>query len=101
CADVLRCALLSGRAASVHTAGIAGTAACSPKESQGLALGIFGAGNVGASVTKLIGPPLIALIPAVGFFGGAIPGGWRFIPVLYTVLLFVMAGGVWFGTPAK
>jgi NNP family nitrate/nitrite transporter-like MFS transporter len=47
----------------------------------------------------LIGPLLIAVLPAAGFFDGAIPGGWRFIPVMYSVLLVVMAAVVWFGTP--
>jgi NNP family nitrate/nitrite transporter-like MFS transporter len=98
--ELLICAMFYGIAGNAYTAGIAWTAAWFPKERQGLALGVFGAGNVGAAVTKLIGPPLIALIPATGFFNGTIPGGWRFIPVLYTVLLFVMAGVIWFGTPA-
>jgi NNP family nitrate/nitrite transporter-like MFS transporter len=99
--ELLACALLYGLAGNAYTAGIAWTAAWFPKDRQGLALGVFGAGNVGAAVTKLIGPPLIAVIPAAGFFGGAVPGGWRFIPVLYTALLVVMAALVWFGTPAN
>src|SRR5581483_841340 len=90
--ELLACALLYGWAGNAYTAGIAWNAAWFPKERQGLAMGVFGAGNVGASVTKLIGPPLMALIPAAGFFGGAVPGGWRFIPVLYAALLVVMAG---------
>ncbi|MEI2716473.1 MAG: MFS transporter [Candidatus Nanopelagicales bacterium] len=49
---------------------------------QGTALGVFGAGNVGASVTKFIGPALIAAVPAAGLLGGVIPGGWRFVPFL-------------------
>ena len=64
-----------------------------------MALGVFGAGNVGASVTKLVGPLLIATIPASGFFDGAIPGGWRFIPVAYSALLVVMAAAVWLLAP--
>jgi NNP family nitrate/nitrite transporter-like MFS transporter len=99
--ELLACALLYGWAGNAYTAGIAWTAAWFPKERQGLALGVFGAGNVGASVTKLIGPPLIALIPTAGLFGGAIPGGWRFIPVLYAALLLIMAALIWFGTPVS
>ena len=49
------------------------------------------AGNVGASVTKLIGPALITSMPAAGLLGGALPGGWRVVPVLYAVLLVAMA----------
>jgi NNP family nitrate/nitrite transporter-like MFS transporter len=97
--QLLICALLYGIAGNSFTVGIAWNAAWFPKERQGTALGIFGAGNVGASVTKLIGPFLIAAVPATGFFDGVIPGGWRFVPVVYAVLLALMAGAVWFLTP--
>ncbi|QJW97397.1 nitrate/nitrite transporter [Frigoriglobus tundricola] len=97
--ELLACALLYGVAGNSFTVGIAWNAAWYPKERQGLALGVFGAGNVGASVTKLIGPLLIAAVPAAGFFGGLVPGGWRFVPVAYAVLLVLMAAAVWFGTP--
>src|SRR5215213_4708391 len=68
--QLLICAMLYGVAGNSFTVGIAWNAAWYPKERQGFALGVFGAGNVGASVTKLIGPLLIALIPAAGFLGG-------------------------------
>ena len=95
------CALLYGVAGNSFTVGIAWNAAWFSKERQGTALGVFGAGNVGASVTKLIGPFFIAVVPAAGFFDGVIPGGWRFIPVLYAALLVLMAAAVWFGTPRE
>ena len=76
-------AALFGVAGNSFSVGIAWCAAWFPKNSQGLALGVFGAGNVGASVTKLLGPTLIALVPASGLLGGVIPGGWRFIPLVY------------------
>src|SRR5215471_13048910 len=85
--ELLICAILYGAAGNSFTVGIAWNAAWFPKERQGTALGVFGAGNVGASVTKLIGPVLIAAVPAAGFFGGVVPGGWRFIPVVYAGLL--------------
>ena len=88
---VMICALLYGLAGNSFSAGIAWNAAWFARERQGFALGTFGAGNVGASVTKMIGPGLIAALPAAGLLGGAIPGGWRFVPVLYAVLLVVMA----------
>ena len=94
------CALLYGVAGNSFSVGIAWNAAWFSRERQGAALGTFGAGNVGASLTKLIGPQMIALMPAAGVAGGLIPGGWRAIPVLYTVLLLVMAAVVWFGCPA-
>ncbi len=99
--QLLVCALLYGVAGNSFTVGIAWTAAWYPKERQGTALGVFGAGNVGASVTKLIGPVLIAAVPAAGYFGGIVPGGWRFIPVAYAVLLVLMAAAVWFLSPRE
>src|SRR5205823_10015358 len=94
--ELLACAALYGVAGNSFTVGIAWNAAWFPKARQGLALGIFGAGNVGASVTKLAGPLLIAVVPAAEFFGGLVPGGWRFIPVAYAGLLVLMAAAVWF-----
>ncbi|GGJ37469.1 MFS transporter [Deinococcus roseus] len=67
-----------------------------PRERQGLALGTFGAGNVGASITKLLAPTLITLIPATG---ALIPGGWRFVPLLYAVILLVVAAFIHFYAP--
>lgn len=98
--QLLVLAALFGLAGNSFSVGIAWCAAWYPKEKQGLALGVFGAGNVGASVTKLFGPAFITLIPAVGFFNGAIPGGWRFIPLVYATLLVLMAAAVWFLSPA-
>jgi NNP family nitrate/nitrite transporter-like MFS transporter len=94
------CALLYGLAGNSFSAGIAWNAAWSTRERQGFALGTFGAGNVGASLTKLIGPMLIAAIPAAGYLGGAVPGGWRFVPVLYSVLLVMMAAVLWVASPS-
>lgn len=99
--ELLICALLYGVAGNSFSVGIAWTAVWYPKERQGTALGIFGAGNVGASVTKLLGPVLIAAVPAAGFFGGVIPGGWRFVPIVYAVLLVLMAAAVWFLSPRE
>jgi len=99
--ELMACACLYGIAGNSFSVGIAWNAAWCRKERQGTALGIFGAGNVGASVTKLFGPILIAAIPAVGYFGGIIPGGWRFIPVAYTGLLVLMAAAVWFLAPKR
>jgi len=85
-------AFLAGFAGNSFSAGIAWVSAWYPRSHQGFALGVFGAGNVGASVTKLIGPALIAIVPVAGYMGGFIPGGWRFVPFLYAVLLLLMAG---------
>ena len=84
-------AFLVGLGGNSFSVGSAWNAAWFPKKQQGFAMGLFGAGNVGASVTKLIGPALIGFIPAAGLLDGRIPGGWRFVPFLYGVLLFLMA----------
>jgi NNP family nitrate/nitrite transporter-like MFS transporter len=93
------CALLYGLAGNSFSGGIAWNAAWFSRERQGFALGTFGAGNVGASLTKLIGPTLIAIVPAAGYLGGVVPGGWRFVPVLYSVLLLIMAAWLWVAAP--
>jgi NNP family nitrate/nitrite transporter-like MFS transporter len=92
-------AFLVGFAGNSFSVGIAWVAAWWPREHQGLALGIFGAGNVGASVTKFIGPALIVAVPAAGLMGGFFPGGWRFVPIMYAVLLLIMATVTWFVSP--
>jgi len=97
--ELMVLAALVGLAGNSFNVGISWNSAWFPKSRQGIALGTFGAGNVGASVTKLIGPALIALVPAAGIAGGRIPGGWRFVPVLYTVLLIAMAAAAWFLSP--
>ena len=92
-------AFLVGFAGNAFSVGISWNSAWWPRERQGLALGVFGAGNVGASVTKFIGPAIIASVPAAGVLGGIVPGGWRFVPMLYAALLVVVAAATWFGTP--
>ncbi len=94
-------AFFVGLAGNAFSVGVSWNSAWFPREQKGFALGVFGAGNVGASVTKLIGPGLIALVPAAGLAGGWIPGGWRFVPFLYCLLLILMAAAAWFFTPAK
>jgi NNP family nitrate/nitrite transporter-like MFS transporter len=97
--QLLVCAALFGIAGNSFSVGIAWNSAWFSKETQGTALGTFGAGNVGASVTKVLAPGLMAALPAAGLLGGLIPGGWRAIPVIYSVLLVAMAAVVYFGSP--
>lgn len=98
--ELLACAALFGLAGNSFTAGVAWTSAWFPTRTKGTALGVFGAGNVGASATKFLGPALLAAVPAGGLLGGAVPGGWRFVPVVYAALLVLMAAAVWFLSPA-
>lgn len=95
---VLALAFLVGFAGNAFSSGIAWNSAWQPREHQGFALGIFGAGNVGASVTKFIGPPIIAGTAGATYFG-FVEGGWRLVPVVYAVLLVALAAATWFLTP--
>jgi NNP family nitrate/nitrite transporter-like MFS transporter len=80
-------AFLVGFAGNLFSVGIAWNAAWWPKERQGFALGVFGAGNVGASVTKLHRLPTIIASTAGAMYLGIFQGGWRIFPAFYTVLL--------------
>ncbi len=88
-------AFLAGFAGNAFSVGIAWNSAWYPRHRQGFALGVFGAGNVGASVTKFVAPAVIASVPAAGFASGAIPGGWRLVPFCYAIALVVMAAAMW------
>jgi len=98
--ELMACAFFFGISGNSFSVGIAWNAAWADRARQGFALGVFGAGNVGASITKLIGPALIALVPAGSLALGFIPGGWRFVPVLYSALLLVMAAVLWWTSPS-
>ena len=56
------------------------------RDQQGMAMGIFGAGNAGSSLTKLIAPALIAL------------GGWQMVPTVYSGIMFATAILFWLFT---
>ena len=98
------CALVFGLAGNSFTAGISWNSAWFPPDLKGFALGTVGAGNIGASGTKLLVilvPTVMTMVPTAGLLGGWIPGGWRFVPALYSVLLVLMAGVVYFCTPSN
>ena len=99
---LLICTLFYGLAGNSFSVGISWNSAWFPPQQKGTALGVFGAGNVGASGTKLLVvlvPSILTLVPAAGYAGGAIPGGWRFIPAVYAVLLVLMALATWWWSP--
>lgn len=93
---LLIAAFFIGLAGNSFSSGVSWNSAWFPKNKQGYALGLFGAGNVGASVTKLGAPLLLASVPAAGLFGLT---GWRIIPPIYAALLVIMALAMWNGTP--
>jgi NNP family nitrate/nitrite transporter-like MFS transporter len=96
--ELLICAALFGLAGNSFSLGIAWNSAWFPAETKGTSLGIFGAGNVGAAGTKLLVvlvPGALTIIPAAGYFGGWIPGGWRAVPLMYSLLLLAMALVIW------
>jgi NNP family nitrate/nitrite transporter-like MFS transporter len=93
-------AFLVGFAGNLFSVGIAWNSHWFERKRQGFALGVFGAGNVGASATKFIGPPIIAGTIGASYLGGVIPGGWRFVPALYSILLVLTALGILLLAPA-
>lgn len=75
--------LFVGVAGGSFTVGIAYCARWFPKNQQGLAMGIFGAGNTGAAVTKLVAPAIVLSF------------GWTMVPKVYAVLMAAMAVLFW------
>jgi NNP family nitrate/nitrite transporter-like MFS transporter len=77
--------------------GIAYTSIWFTKERQGLALGIFGAGNAGSALTTLVAPSLLNQFTAYG----ANPEGWRTLPMVYAAVLLVTGVIFYFTTTNK
>jgi NNP family nitrate/nitrite transporter-like MFS transporter len=78
--------LFVGVAGGSFTVGIAYCARWFERSRQGFAMGIFGMGNTGAAVTKLVAPTIV-----VAF-------GWAMVPQVYAVLMLVTAILFWFFT---
>jgi MFS transporter, NNP family, nitrate/nitrite transporter len=85
--------LFIGLSGTSFAIGIAYTSAWFPQQLQGTALGIFGAGNTGASLTKLLAPGLMFVVPAGGM--GLLPGGWRLVPFVYAIAVLISAAVYW------
>ncbi|MCF8242106.1 MAG: MFS transporter [Melioribacteraceae bacterium] len=66
--------------------GIAYTSVWYPKNWQGRALGIFGAGNAGAALTTLFAPTLLNYLTD----NGTTLDNWRSLPVIYAAVLLFM-----------
>jgi len=65
-----------------------------PKEQQGLAMGIFGAGNAGSAINKFVAPALIKYSAAAGAGAAA----WVIVPKVYAVIMAATAVLFWFTT---
>ncbi|MBM5811696.1 MAG: NarK/NasA family nitrate transporter [Gammaproteobacteria bacterium] len=78
--------LFVGVAGGSFTVGIAYCARWFPRERQGLAMGIFGAGNTGAAVTKLVAPAIVLAF------------GWAAVPRVYAGLMLTVAVLFWMFT---
>jgi NNP family nitrate/nitrite transporter-like MFS transporter len=81
---MLVAALGVGLAGGSFAVGIAYVSKWFPPEKQGTALGIFGVGNIGASVTKFVAPFVL-----VAF-------GWQMVAVVWASVLAVTAIIFWF-----
>ncbi|MBD0823029.1 MFS transporter [Aestuariibaculum marinum] len=81
------CSLGFGITGASFAVGIAFSSIWYPKEKQGIALGIFGAGNAGAAITTLIGPKLLNYLTD----DKTNLDGWRMMPKLYAGCLVLMA----------
>jgi NNP family nitrate/nitrite transporter-like MFS transporter len=78
--------LFVGVAGGSFSVGISYTARWFEKKRQGFAMGIFGAGNAGAAVTKFVAPVLV------------VSAGWQSVPRVYAVALLVTAILFWITT---
>jgi MFS transporter, NNP family, nitrate/nitrite transporter len=56
------------------------------KERQGFAMGVFGAGNSGAALTKFVAPAIV------------VAAGWTMVPKVYAVAMLVTAVAFWLFT---
>jgi len=75
--------LFVGLAGGSFSVGISYCARWFSKSRQGLAMGVFGAGNAGAALTKFVAPSLV-----VAF-------GWQIVPKVYAVGLLLTAIVFW------
>ncbi len=78
--------LFVGVAGASFSVGIAYVARWFPKKKQGFAMGIFGAGNAGAALTKFVAPALVVAY------------GWQAVPQVYAVAMLAMAILFWIFT---
>lgn len=78
--------LFVGVAGGSFAVGIAYTGRWFSQERRGFAMGIFGAGNAGAAITKFAAPTLVVVY------------GWQAVPRIYAVAMAVVVILFWFFT---
>ncbi len=77
------CSFGFGLTGASFAVGIAFTSYWYPKQHQGVALGIFGAGNAGAALTTFLAPSLLNNLTT----DGTSIEGWRHLPQIYSAAL--------------
>src|SRR5262245_53897170 len=82
----LLAALGVGIAGGSFAVGIAYVSRWYEQDKQGTALGVFGAGNVGAAVTKFVAPFVM------------VAWGWKSVAEIWAIALLVMAAAFWLTT---
>ncbi|OAV02662.1 MFS transporter [Moraxella catarrhalis] len=85
--------LFVGLAGGSFSVGIAYVAKWFEADKQGFAMGVFGAGNAGSAITKMIGPAIIAVGASTA---ASAAEGWRFLPKVYAGIMLITAIGFWF-----
>ncbi|WP_417661138.1 MFS transporter [Pseudomonas sp.] len=78
--------LFVGLAGGSFSVGIAYVAKWFEASTQGFAMGLFGAGNAGAALTKFLAPAIIAA------------ASWQMVPKVYSAIMFITALLFWFLT---
>lgn len=84
--EFLLASLGFGMTGTGFAVGIAFTSVWFPPHRQGVALGIFGAGNAGAALTSLLAPTMLRWLTD----GGENLEGWRLLPKIYAAVLVIM-----------
>lgn len=77
--------LLMGLAGGSFSVGTPYVARWFPKHQQGMAMGVFGAGNAGSAVNKFLAAWLITTY-----------GTWQIVPAVYSAIMLAMAVVFWF-----
>ncbi|MCK0507781.1 MFS transporter [Aromatoleum anaerobium] len=78
--------LFVGLIGGSFSVGIAYCARWFERQNQGFAMGVFGAGNSGAALTKFVAPVLVVAY------------GWQFVPKAFAVAMLIIALAFWFFT---